>query len=474
MEVSKRDLIWSYLAQFLSIATGVIVLPAVLRFLQAEEVGFYYVLLSVGALVSLVNFGFTPQFSRNITFVYSGVKTLFKESIDTDNAQKNNEIDYRLLKLVVSTARHTYSVLAWIALGLMATLGTFYIAYVTENFTIVRHAVWIWSIFALSIFFNIGYGYYGALLQGSGQVRQGQQALIVSRLLQIVMSYVVLSRGGGLLGWVIINLLTPFVQRGMSYVFYFTPELKRKIRSYNIPSQERRGLFKILWHNAKRGGVCSFSGFLTNQSTVMLAGAFLSLSDVASFGLMQQLFNVGGSIANTALVTYQPQMSYWIAKGKQDLMRRKMAWCMQLFYVLFLLSFIAIVFLAPIFLRWIGSNSILPSVYIMVVFGLLRFLDGNYWNMCQVFTMSNRYPFVRDVLLTGVGISGLSYVFIVLIPCGIWGLIMGIGICQLIWNDWYWFRKSLSELKMSLGDFLNVGYVELRSTITQYVQRIKS
>ena len=68
--VSKSDVIWGYAAKFFSLATGVIVLPVVLRMLSTEEIAMNYLMLTVSSLVALFDFGFAPQFGRNITYVF--------------------------------------------------------------------------------------------------------------------------------------------------------------------------------------------------------------------------------------------------------------------------------------------------------------------------------------------------------------------------------------------------------------------
>lgn len=469
MQLGKRDLVWSYLAQFLSVTYGIIILPIVLRYLTENEVGFYFILLSVASFVALIDFGFTPQFSRNITYVYSGSRTLLKEGIDVDTAQKNDDIDYGLLCTVIATARRTYSILAWIALAIMAMIGTGYIYRVTDGFISVGAAEWVWGLFGLAIFFNLRFAYYNMLLIGSGQVRKAQQAIVASRVLQIIAAYVVLYLGYGLLGWVCVYLVVPFVQRALMYMFYFTKELRARIEGYRIPGDEKKELFKILWHNSKRGGLCKLAEFTTSQVVVLISGVFLSLKEVASFGLMQQLFVVSHTVAITAMVTFQPQMAYWLAKGQNETMRRKMAWGMQIFYIVFIAASLVIIFAGQPILRWIGSNSMLPATGIVCVFAVLRLLESNYLDLCQVFVMSNRYPFVRDVLLTGIGIIVLAYVLTAVIPLGVWGLVLAMGICQLSWNDWYWARRALREMQISFFSFLKLGFVELRTTVSGFL-----
>ena len=64
ISVGKSDVVWSYLAKFLGIASGLLVLPVVLNRLSAEEIGLNYLMLTIGAMVGLLDFGFSPQFGR--------------------------------------------------------------------------------------------------------------------------------------------------------------------------------------------------------------------------------------------------------------------------------------------------------------------------------------------------------------------------------------------------------------------------
>lgn len=74
ISVTKKDIIWGYLAQFFLVASGLITLPLVLNILSAEEIGMNYLMLTIGSLVSLLDFGFAPQFGRNITYILVGHK----------------------------------------------------------------------------------------------------------------------------------------------------------------------------------------------------------------------------------------------------------------------------------------------------------------------------------------------------------------------------------------------------------------
>ena len=52
ISVGKSDIIWSYIAKFLGIASGLLVLPFILNRLTAEEMGLNYLMLTIGSMVA--------------------------------------------------------------------------------------------------------------------------------------------------------------------------------------------------------------------------------------------------------------------------------------------------------------------------------------------------------------------------------------------------------------------------------------
>ena len=58
VNVSRKDVFWGYFAQFFSIGSGIITLPLVLHMLSEEEIGMNYLMLTLGSLVALFDFGF--------------------------------------------------------------------------------------------------------------------------------------------------------------------------------------------------------------------------------------------------------------------------------------------------------------------------------------------------------------------------------------------------------------------------------
>ena len=97
MRITKVDLTWNFAATFLKIASAAVLLPFILKMMPAEMVGIWTIFITITAFSSLLDFGFAPSFTRNITYVFSGVKELKKNGFETIGDQ-DKAIDYGLLK----------------------------------------------------------------------------------------------------------------------------------------------------------------------------------------------------------------------------------------------------------------------------------------------------------------------------------------------------------------------------------------
>ena len=150
--ISKSDVVWSYIAHFFRIGTGVLTLPLILHMLSTEEIAMNYLMMTIGTMVAIIDFGFAPQFGRNITYVFSGAQQLEKEGLNTD---VGNSINYHLLQCLIDVAKKVYGYMSIIVLILLLTGGTFYMYKVTEGFTSVKNSCLIWIIYSISTCFNV-------------------------------------------------------------------------------------------------------------------------------------------------------------------------------------------------------------------------------------------------------------------------------------------------------------------------------
>jgi O-antigen/teichoic acid export membrane protein len=455
--ISRKDVIWGYFAQFFSVASGLITLPLILNMLSAEEIGMNYLLLSLGALVSLLDFGFTPQFSRNITYIFSGAQELRKEGVAVI---KDNVINFRLLATMIFTAKFVYQKLAIIVLAVMLSLGTIYIYNVTKGFTNIDNSLFIWVLYSVSVFFNIYYSYYTSLLIGKGLIMESKKALVYSKSVYIVLTFILLFSGLGLLAVVIANLVAPFVSAYISYRFFFTKELVDKISVFTISRTEKNELFEIIWFNAKKLGLVFIGAYSINKLSIFLAGLYLSLSDIASYGLMIQVFGLLTMMASMFFSVLQPRFSSLRTLGRRDLLLKEFAFSMNLFFVIYMVGAIFLLTLAPYLLALIGSNTVFPSNKIMWLFAAIILLETNHSNFASLIVTNNTVPFVIPSLIAGFFIGLGSYISLSQTEYGILGLVLVQGIVQLAYANWKWPRVVCNEFGISFNSFFILGFRE--------------
>lgn len=458
--VSKKDVIWGYFAQFFSIASGIITLPLILKTLSKEEIGLNYLLITFGSLVSLFDFGFASQFGRNVAYIFGGAQNLKKEGIHVIN--NSLTINYRLLATMILTAKYVYRRIGLVVIVTMLTFGSWYVYYVTRGFSSVNNSLLIWIIYSFSIFFEIFYSYYNALLVGKGMIMESRKAIVFSRIVYVLLAFVFLFCGLGLLGIVAANFIAPFFNRFISHRYFFSPDIKFKIESFKISTVEIHELFEIVWYNSKKLGIVFVAGYAINKFSVFIAGLYLTLPEIASYGLMIQIVSIVSTLSGTFFLINQSRFSALRIKGSQTLLLSEFAFSMIVYYLLFFLGVIFVIFLCPWILTYIGANVKFPSSSIVILYLIVVLLEGNHSNFAGFIVTNNDIPFVKSALIAGAVIIIGDLLSLSYTPFGIIGLVLVQGIAQASYANWKWPCVVLREFGINFFTFLKIGFIETR------------
>lgn len=433
IKVSKKDVLWSYVAQFFNLATGLITLPLILKLLSADEVGFNYVLVSINSIVVLFDLGFSGQFSRYLTYIFSGAQKIQKEGI---SEEYNDNINEHLLASTIKTARRIYLFVSIIASFFLLTLGTWYVYRVTEGFTLVGNAVLVWCVFCLSSFFNIYYLYFNAFLQGRGLIKENKQAQVFSRVVQIAITFIMLFAGYGLLSVVVANLIAPFVFRFFAYKKFYTPDIKNVLANNIIQKSEIREVFSILWFNAKKMGIIGILSSALGYASTLVIGSYLSLADVASYGLLVQLTGVVAGVATIHFFSIFPKLSSLMVKKDYGEMRRYFGLSMFFFYIISIAGAVAMYFAVP-FLKWFNFDTQLPSYLIIGIYYIYKVNEQNQSLFSQLFLLNNDLRFYPCAVWTGI-ISFVPLWASLYMGLGLLGVVLSQSIPLYAYAAWKW------------------------------------
>lgn len=466
IDISKGDVIWSYISQFFNIASGFITLPLILHMLTTEEIAMNYLMLTVTTLVTLMDFGFTPQISRQVSYVYSGANTLLKEGFVEGSS---NEVNYHLLACVLKVTQTIFRIISGFVLVLLLTLGTLYIYSVTKGFTNVDNSLAVWIVFCVSSFFSIYFKYYDSLLIGRGLIKESKLCILANKISQIIMVYLLLLSGVGLIGVCIANLISPFLGRFLAYWYFYDRVTKEKLKGQIINKSEEKNIFLAIWFNAKKLGVNFLGTYCTRQFGMFLIGLYLASDVVASYGLMMQFVTIVTSISVTFYNALQPQIISYKIQGNRDLTIRKFSLSVIVFYGLCISGVIAVALLGPWALTLIGSNAQLPALYLLLLYSIVCFLEENHSNFAIFISSGNIVPFVPAALTSGFIICLGDFIVLQFTSLGLLGIILVQGIVQLAFNNWYWPRWVLKEYRISFFHFMKIGSSEIIELINGFL-----
>lgn len=463
VEITKKDVTWSYVAKLFQIGSGLVTLPLILRLLTKEEVGMNYLMLTVSSIVGLMDFGFSPQFGRNFTYVNSGARRLCREGVEEE---RGGSIDWHLLSVLISTARFVYRRLSVLALIVMLTFGTGYIWYLTEGFTNVNNSLYIWILYSFSTYFNIYFSYYSSLLTGSGMIRESSQAAILSKSAYLVLCTLFLLLGWGLFAVVAANFIAPFVQRYVSYRAYFKPELKARLAEQTVTREDIRETFSVIWFNAKKLGINFIGAYAVNKMGMFIIGFFLPLATIGSYGLLTQFTTIVSGIANTMFVTYLPKVSNCRVTGDRPMLKRTISFSMVVGQIIMLAGALGIIFVAPYLLELIKSQTMLPSRLICVLYLVIVALELNHSEFASVISTENKIPYVVPSLVSGGVIVLLTFIALKFTTLGLLGVVLVQGIVQAAYNNWRWPLWVFRELDMSISEFYETGFDSIIKTVS--------
>lgn len=458
INLTKRDVIWSYLGTIFSMGSNFFMLPFLMYFLDNDDLGLWYVFISIGSLTNLFDMGFAVTFSRNITYSWSGAKSLKKNGVEFSYGV---EPDFSLMKQVLSTCKFIYACLSLSALFFLLTIGTWYITYIGNDLNNNIHII-SWIIFSFAIYLNLYYGYFSSFLRGVGAVERVNKNIIIARLIQIILTVVLLYLDFGIIGVCIAYLTygTIFMVLG-KYYFYSYNNIGLKLSAVQEKTSKTQivSLLKVVWHNAWRDGTIAISNYFSIQASVIICSFYLSLSQTAIYSIGVQITTAIAQIAATLYNAYQPEIQSAYIRKDLNSTQRTMS--------LIVISFLGIFFFGTILYLIIGHpllRLIQPSAVVSesVFLGLALYQLIIQFRNCYTsyFSCTNRILYMKSFLFSSFLCVILSLIAVGLFGFGLWGLIVAQIISQSVYNLWKWPYLAHKELQLNFFDITKIGLKE--------------
>jgi len=442
--IGRKDVYWNYAATFLQIGAQAIILPFILRAFPQEQIGIWMVFSSIISIVALLDFGFNPSFTRNVTYVLSGVKTLKVTGLET--AERNTEVDYGLLKGLISVMRSFYARIALALFVVLSTAGTYYVSVILRGYTGDKSEVIIaWLILCLVNAYGFYTFYYDALLVGMGKIKRSRQIIALGQVLYLAVAIAFISFEFGLIALASAQAVSIMVRRIFTYLSVYTHDVKKQLKSAS--AKERGEIFRAVYPNAVKLGLTSLGAVLVLRSQPIIGAIFLPLEDIASFGITIQLVGILSGIGMVYFQTYNPKIvQHRVENNIVPIKNIYIKSCLILGWV-FIAGGSCLLLFGPRVLTAIGSYTpLLPSIYIFVAL-VIALLEANHVIAAGILVSKNHVPFFKASLFAGLMTVILLFLFLVVFGWGVWSLVLAGGIAQAIYQNWKWPLEVAKEFK---------------------------
>jgi len=453
MQIGRKDVIWNFAATFMRVASGIIVLPLVLRMLPTQEYGLWTIYATIGGLAILLDFGFSNSFSRSVTYIFSGVKELKIEGYTPVDAD-DKTIDYGLLKSVIAAMRRYYGILAVVFLIVFTVISPFYLKSILKEYSGNKSEIWVsWFAYGVLVAYQLYTYYYSSILSGRGKVKRVQQIIIIGQICRIGTAVIFLLLGYGIISLVIAQFVSDIVNRTLCYYSFYDKELKLNLHtSANVEVGE---VMKMMTPNALKIGLTAVGGLLNSRLVILIAPLYLTLDEIASYGTTKQMLDLIISLGLLWFGTYYPKITLHrvndnIIQIKRMYLKAKFSMVM-----IFLICGTGLIFIGPGLLVLIHSKTHLLPSFMTFIFLIVAFLETNHVLAAQMILTKNEVPFAKASIISGLAAIVLLLISLRFTTIGIWGMILAPGIAQIVYQNWKWPLIVIQDLDIKFKDYFD-------------------
>ena len=441
---------WYWGFNGLRLASGIVLLPLLLRLLPENDLGMYYVFLSITAMGPVVDFGFSQAIGRFVSYAMGGATELKAFGVATGEPRNNAGPNYRLIWELLHTTRTLYRYLCLAALVLLGVWGSYLVGLKVHESASPAVTWWAWAITLLGLTFEIYAGWWNSFLLCMNRVTTSARIGVLAYGVRLLISCVLLVMGCGLLSVPIASFAGSLLNRGLCR--------RRCLRLLGPPPAAQalsaRSLLGILWPNSWRLGVHLLGGYLRSGANTAICVAAFGLAATAEYGLSIQVMQIATAMAAVWTFVKWPLVGQLRARQDFEALRRVLWRPYWLQTLTFLALGLVTILWGPTFLRLIGSNKMLLTTNWMVMIGVAAFLEMQFTFWATVITTENRLPYLWPTLATNVCSLLLSLVLVYVAGLGVGGLILGPLLTGIVFNYWFWPLEGAKGIKTGLLQFL--------------------
>lgn len=427
-----HQIITGLINQFFNILSPFIITLIGLKYLDIERGSIWLIFLSMMVLINLFDFGLSPTTIRNVSYVIGGAQSLNKTGINI--VEYKDEISYPLLVRLLKDVKKIYSWITAIAFLLLIVGGGgyfYFISPVSLRFEILCA----WLIYSLGLLLNLYFLYYTPVLCGLGVIQHAYYSNIIGRILWLLATVATVIYSPTLIAMSLSFVFSVLVNR-LVIIYFF------KKNRHIIKSNKTRGQYEstipYIAHNTLKLGVVSLGSFMISRSTILIAGAFLPLTIAGEYTFSLQVFVALLAVGNVVVTVKVPELSRLVLNDDNRELPKLIIKIISLSAVVYISGFLFFYSFSEYIIKVVHPKvGFLDNQYI-IIFGVIFFLELIHSICATIITTTNKVPFVKPAITSGLLIVIISILILKFTGLGIIGLIFTQGIVQIMYNNWKW------------------------------------
>ena len=470
IKAGKRDVIWNYVGTVVSMTSGFMLLPLLLWFLNDEELGLWYVYVAVSNLTQLFEFGFNPTFARNIVYCLSGADGLSKSGVK--ETLPDNRVDWRLLKALLLSSKLVYAAIAVVALIAVSSVGSLYVAFITEDTSVSMQ--WVsWGVFCASMFLNLYFLYASTFLRGVGDIAGENKAKTIAKITQLGVSALLLVCGFGLLGASIGFLANGLILRVLSGRYFSRhTDVQTGLSSVTerVSKEEVADVLSSISSIAWRDGAVQIALYASTQATSIISSLFLGLAETGMYSVLLQLATAVCNFAGAFVKSFYPMFQSSFINRDFAGVRQIVARGVSLYWLLYLFGSVGVILVIFPLLPLIRPG-VEVSIPFFLFLSLYLALLNHHSIFCNFIIGMNEIPYMWGYIISAALGTGLAALLCGVFGLGVWGLIGAQFVVQLSYNNWKWPQYVMRRLDESYFSAMHVGRMYWRKKVIEVVTK---
>ncbi|MEN5014986.1 O-unit flippase-like protein [Erwinia sp. Eh17-17] len=439
--VKNVDIVWGYLSQFLNIASSLLLLPFVLKFLDKEELGLWYVFIAMAGLIQLLEFGLLPSISRFVSYVYSGAKKINYNEIPQC---EKDIIDYSLLNDVFYASKYIYKKIAIISIAAIFIGGNYYL-YTLHSDVDYTWLAACWTLYGVSIAVQLYFGYYNSLLKGRGDQTALNKIIVATKSVLLLSAIPMLILGFGIFSLAVSSFLSIIVDRVLVRRAVFKKDCM--LNKKNVITDEQKVLRKNIWLSAKDMGFVQLGNYLTVRSGILVVSSFVGLDAAATYGLTVQITMVMVIIASMFFGLNLPRLNSEQVLKNTLVVKNIFLKSIFVANIIYIFSAFILLIAGDFLLSYLTESTRLLPFWILLIYLMTALFEMNY-SLCTTYlTTKNKVIFLKSILLSGLAILLLSLFSASVMNAGLLGVVLSQLVVQMAYNNWRWPLEVYKDFK---------------------------